>query len=493
MSDDLAQEWVPDVLDGFEQLTLPLAADDEGEVAATLVRRKGASPGIGVDVLYLHGWVDYFHQAHLADFFENLGWTFYALDLRKYGRSLRDWQTPGYVTSLTTYDEDIEAALKAIGHPAPDAEQPTPENNSKPNPTQPEQTDPTRDPAISLRQPQDDAVLTLPNDQEAKAFISRKGLTRKERNSAVQPPAAPNPVAALQSPNPSIGENSAVQEIRQATDTSSVIPQQPPDTASVLLRPLERLAAIPPTGIAESRNPSQYPRKGPTKRTLVLMGHSTGGLIVTLWAAHHPGRADALILNSPWLEFQTGPIGRKALEGPIKAQALLAPMSPLVNVDPGFYIRSVSDRFEGEWPVNPEWHPDEGWRPRAAWLSAIFRGHERVAQGLDLDIPVLVLLSAKSAIPNRWKPELMNADQVLAVAEVAHRAPLLGQTVTTVRLNGALHDVTLSSAQVRTKLWTEMTRWIKAYVPVPIPPLPAPPIAKPASKQKPRWTLKRRR
>ena len=37
---------------------------------------------------------------------------------------------------------------------------------------------------------------------------------------------------------------------------------------------------------------------------LVLMGHSTGGLITSLWAGKNPGRIDGLILNAPWLDFQ---------------------------------------------------------------------------------------------------------------------------------------------------------------------------------------------
>lgn len=36
------------------------------------------------------------------------------MDLRKYGRSLREHQTRGYVESLSTYDEDIHAALRVV-------------------------------------------------------------------------------------------------------------------------------------------------------------------------------------------------------------------------------------------------------------------------------------------------------------------------------------------------------------------------------------------
>ena len=34
------------------------------------------------------------------------------------------------------------------------------------------------------------------------------------------------------------------------------------------------------------------------------MGHSTGGLITSLWAGKNPGRIDGLILNAPWLDLQ---------------------------------------------------------------------------------------------------------------------------------------------------------------------------------------------
>jgi hypothetical protein len=115
-----AAQWSPDVLGaGFEQLTMTLTPDDEGAVTATLVRRVPKltdPPDSGIDVLYLHGWSDYFFQIELADFFAALGIGFYAVDLRKYGRSRLPEQTPGFVADLATYDEDLAAALAVMGH-----------------------------------------------------------------------------------------------------------------------------------------------------------------------------------------------------------------------------------------------------------------------------------------------------------------------------------------------------------------------------------------
>ncbi len=110
--------WQPDVLgEPFQVRTLPLADDDEGPVVASLVRYAPASSEpvrTTRVVLYLHGWSDYFFQTGLAEFWHRQGAAFYALDLRKYGRSLREHQTPGYVEDLATYDEDIAAALDVV-------------------------------------------------------------------------------------------------------------------------------------------------------------------------------------------------------------------------------------------------------------------------------------------------------------------------------------------------------------------------------------------
>ena len=117
--------WGPDVLGpGFEARTLELLPDEEDDGAvATLVRHVPASdpaalPGTPTTptfaLLYLHGWNDYFFQTELARQISRLGGSFYALDLRRYGRSLREGQMPGWITSLTDYDEEISLALAAI-------------------------------------------------------------------------------------------------------------------------------------------------------------------------------------------------------------------------------------------------------------------------------------------------------------------------------------------------------------------------------------------
>lgn len=107
--------WSPDeALAGFERATLPFPDDYEGPVVATLVRRRpAAAPALRV-ALYVHGYLDYFFQTHLADAFVDRGWAFYALDLRKHGRSLLPAQHPNFCRDVAEYDADVTAALDVV-------------------------------------------------------------------------------------------------------------------------------------------------------------------------------------------------------------------------------------------------------------------------------------------------------------------------------------------------------------------------------------------
>jgi alpha-beta hydrolase superfamily lysophospholipase len=106
--------WTPDTtLPGFEALTLPFPADYDGPATATLVRRPAPAPA-GRAVLYIHGFIDYFFQSHLADAYNAHGFSFYAIDLRKHGRSLQAGQHPNFCKDLREYFAEIDAAISLI-------------------------------------------------------------------------------------------------------------------------------------------------------------------------------------------------------------------------------------------------------------------------------------------------------------------------------------------------------------------------------------------
>ena len=107
--------YAPDILGaGYEQLTLNFPDDYEGKVVATLVRKKATQPTQKA-VLYIHGFLDYFFQTEMAEQFNAHGYDFYALDLRKYGRSKLPHQIFYNVLDLNEYDAEITQALEIIG------------------------------------------------------------------------------------------------------------------------------------------------------------------------------------------------------------------------------------------------------------------------------------------------------------------------------------------------------------------------------------------
>src|SRR5678816_2579329 len=108
--------WQPDrLLPGFEALELPFPDDYDGAVAATLVRLPGGEAPRGA-VLYVHGFADYFFQRHMAERFAAEGYAFYALDLRKHGRSLRPHQHPNFCRSVTEYYAELTTATVSYTH-----------------------------------------------------------------------------------------------------------------------------------------------------------------------------------------------------------------------------------------------------------------------------------------------------------------------------------------------------------------------------------------
>lgn len=367
-----SDHWRQDVLGAdYESRTIPLMDDDAGPVVATLVRYRGpassarasspAAPALSPApttsptdthsarseptpqpphfiLLYIHGRNDYFFQSELAEDIDGCGGAFYALDLRRYGRSLRPGQRMGFVSNLSLYDEDISEALDLIREDYPD----------------------------------------LP---------------------------------------------------------------------------------------------------------LVLMGHSTGGLLATLWANRHPGALDGLILNSAWLEMQTMASMRSAVAPILERIASRNPMWAVPGGDgPDHYGRSLREGWNAldvplpdslaAYPNDPavkgwsyalEWKRPGSYPAYAAWLEAILDGHENVASSVHLDIPVLSMMSTSSYFGEEFSEAVFSSDVVLDREVILERSARLGPLVTMASFPGK-HDLLLSDPQVRAEVYDTMNRWIGAFI-----------------------------
>jgi alpha-beta hydrolase superfamily lysophospholipase len=196
---------------------------------------------------------------------------------------------------------------------------------------------------------------------------------------------------------------------------------------------------------------------------LALMGHSTGGLVAALWASRNPDAVSQLVLNSPWLEMHGSALVRRAAWTMVEPIARLRPEAVLRLPERGFYWRSISSSAEGEWALDDAYRPPLAFPVRAAWLSAILAGQAKVARGLGIAVPILVLLSAASENGMVWNEEMRRTDAVLDVNTIAARAMSLGRSVTLERIDGALHDVFLSRADVRADAYGRLARWVRGY------------------------------
>jgi alpha-beta hydrolase superfamily lysophospholipase len=107
-----SQQYQPDILNGFEQTTIIQPNDYDGKVVTTLIRK--ILPENTKAVLYVHGFSDYFFQEELASQYLQNGFDFYAVDLRKYGRSRLAHQRFFDVRGIHEYDADVDTALKLI-------------------------------------------------------------------------------------------------------------------------------------------------------------------------------------------------------------------------------------------------------------------------------------------------------------------------------------------------------------------------------------------
>lgn len=199
---------------------------------------------------------------------------------------------------------------------------------------------------------------------------------------------------------------------------------------------------------------------------LVLLGHSTGGLTAALWADARRGLGlvDALVLNSPWLDLRGSRFERTLLTRAIDVVGRPVPRIRLRSLAP-YYGQALHRETGGEWDFDLAWKPHGGFPVRAGFVRTVRRAHARVARGLAVDVPVLVLASDAAGPDKRAHDALLSTDSVLDPAQIAARAHLLGDDVTFVEVPGGAHDLALSAPPVRERYLREVTGFLAARLP----------------------------
>ena len=201
------------------------------------------------------------------------------------------------------------------------------------------------------------------------------------------------------------------------------------------------------------------------KKPLLVVAHSTGGLITPLWLdrrrrERRTGRIVGLVLNSPWLDLQGRPAMRtRAFTTGLHTLARVRPFHP-IEMAAGVYGQSLHVSHGGEWDYDLELKPDAAFPVTAGWLSAVRRGHARVHRGVEVGVPTLVLHSDRSHFSRTFSEETHKADVVLDVTQIAARAPSLGKDVEVVEVPGARHDVFLSQEAARRDAYAKVADWL---------------------------------
>jgi len=195
---------------------------------------------------------------------------------------------------------------------------------------------------------------------------------------------------------------------------------------------------------------------------LLLSGHSTGGLITSVYTSstQQQDTIQALFLNSPFFEFNESWLKKNFVLGLVAVVEKAFPYLKFSNGLPDLYGRSLHKNFKGEWDYNLKWKPNNGFPVRAGWLRAIHKAHRKLRSGLDIRCPILVMHSTKSSKLKSWDDQLFQTDAVLNVIDIDRYSAKLGYNITKIKIPGGMHDLTLSEKTVRDDVYDKLFSWL---------------------------------
>lgn len=314
----LFAQWTPDILgDGYEMRYVSQPDDYAGKVRCTIVRKLSECL-TDKGVLYVHGFNDYFFQSEMGDRFVDSCYNFYAVDLRKYGRSIMSGQKMFQVRDMKEYFADIDSALAQM---------------------------------------------------------------RRDGN-----------------------------------------------------------------------------------REIVLMGHSTGGLTTSLYMKENPDTLiRALILNSPFLDWNQTKFQEKILIPMVEGVARLFPNISIAQGGGDHYARSLLAGYDGEWHYDTSWKLTVSPNVDSGWIRAIDVAQGVIQDDPNIRVPILLMHSDRSFREGDADSLYSCTDAVLDVEDISKYGRRLGPVVTEVTVYGGLHDLVLSRKGIREPLYNYVFEWLDRH------------------------------
>ena len=137
----------------------------------------------------------------------------------------------------------------------------------------------------------------------------------------------------------------------------------------------------------------------------------------------------------------------------------------LPNALSPLYPKSIHKDYEGEWDFDLEHKPIKGFPAYFNWLLAVKHGQDKVKEGLNTNIPILLMHSSTSFLPTKWKDEIHYSDVVLNVDDMIKYGPNLGENVDFIEIPKGRHDLFLSYHEPRELAFSEMFNWLEMCIP----------------------------
>jgi alpha-beta hydrolase superfamily lysophospholipase len=214
----------------------------------------------------------------------------------------------------------------------------------------------------------------------------------------------------------------------------------------------------------------QAPAGRPAK--VLVYGHSSGGLIVSLWLDRLRRRdpdahatIGALVLNSPLLDLHGPALLRLSVTSALIAGLSRVRSKGIVRAPTeGGYGTTLHRDYHGEFDYDLQWKPVGGFPITFGWLHAIRRGQTRLHRGLEVGVPTLILRSDHSVAESDDPESMHRGDAVLDVTQIARWAGCIGNRTTVVPVPDAKHDVFLSLPEPRRMAYRRLDVWLNDYL-----------------------------
>lgn len=206
---------------------------------------------------------------------------------------------------------------------------------------------------------------------------------------------------------------------------------------------------------------------------VVILGHSTGGLVVSTYLAQpyapperesHYSKAFpevvGLMLNSPFLALPFPPAVLNWVSWPVRILVSLLPFSYLRAKKINIYSKSLHTVYGGEWDYRLDWKPSQGFDLSFHWLREVILAQRNLANQ-RLDIPTLMCHSEISTIGKLSVEETQQGDGVLDVDSMQQAAQKTFANLTKVSIAKGFHDLYLSHPPAREAYLSAMKNWLE--------------------------------